>query len=279
MRYLTGILLLLISFVAEAQFYYDNIIDAEELMYRMELYKKNKVHKITATGYDERGVKNTSYNEWQEINNNATQLSLTRREELNFTREQYFFDTSFRLLKIVSQANGINTTSEYFYNSNELISEIKTTSTDSLQEFSSTESLLWFYNTDTVLQKMIRITNNKDSAIYQFITENGWVTEEQYMRFNKVAESVYYYYDDDGNITDIVRYNKKLKKLLPDVMMEYNEQADIIQKITVLSTQNVPDYLTWRYAFNEMGLKTREALYDKNKKLKGRIDYHYTFFP
>lgn len=279
MRYLPGILLLLISFVSKAQFYYDNIIDAEELMYKMELYKKNKVNKIAATGYDERGVKNTSYNEWQEINNNATQLSLTRREDLSFTREQYFFDSDFRLLKIVSQANGINTTSEYFYNSNNLISEIKTTSTDSLQEFSSTESLLWFYNTDTILQKMIRISNNKDSATYNFITENGRITEEQYMRLNTVVESVYYYYDDDGNITDIVRYNKKLKKLLPDVMMEYNDQGDIIQKITVLSTQNVPDYLTWRFAFNELGLKTREALYDKNEKLKGRIDYHYTFSP
>jgi hypothetical protein len=55
-----------------------------------------------------------------------------------------------------------------------------------------------------------------------------------------------------------------------------DKSGRVIQKITTISINN-PDYLIWRYLFNEKGLKTKEALFDKLKELEGRIEYSYTF--
>jgi hypothetical protein len=55
----------------------------------------------------------------------------------------------------------------------------------------------------------------------------------------------------------------------------------VIQRITVLSNirydTKAPDYLIWRYGYNEQGLKTKEVLYSKTKELKGKIEYSYSF--
>jgi len=34
--------------------------------------------------------------------------------------------------------------------------------------------------------------------------------------------------------------------------------------------------MIWRYAYNTAGLRTKEVLFDKNKKQTGRIDYAYS---
>ena len=63
---------------------------------------------------------------------------------------------------------------------------------------------------------------------------------------------------------------------MPDYLFEYNENDQVIQKITPLSNLSL-GYLTWRYAFNENGLKTKEALFNKSKNMTGKIEYQYTF--
>jgi hypothetical protein len=57
-------------------------------------------------------------------------------------------------------------------------------------------------------------------------------------------------------------------------MFEYDDNNRLIQKITTTSNLNL-GYLTWRYLYNEKGLKTKEALFNKEKQLQGRIDYSY----
>jgi hypothetical protein len=59
-------------------------------------------------------------------------------------------------------------------------------------------------------------------------------------------------------------------------MFEYDEQGHVLQKLTTLSNQNL-GYLIWRYAFSDNGLKTKEALYNKDKVMTGKIEYTYTF--
>ena len=88
---------------------------------------------------------------------------------------------------------------------------------------------------------------------------------------------LYYYYDDKNRLSDIVRYNTKLKKLLPDLMFEYDDNDRVIQKITTISNLTMGGYLIWRYIFDDKGLKTKEALFNKDKELTGKIDYVYTY--
>ena len=71
----------------------------------------------------------------------------------------------------------------------------------------------------------------------------------------------YYYYDDKNRLSDIVRFNKKLDRLIPDIMFEYDENNRVIQKITTTSDR-VVGYLIWRYILDEKGLRTKEALFN-----------------
>jgi hypothetical protein len=50
----------------------------------------------------------------------------------------------------------------------------------------------------------------------------------------------------------------------------------VLQKTTLLS--NIQSgYLIWRYVYNDKGLKIKEALFNKNKVMTGKIEYSYTF--
>ncbi len=39
--------------------------------------------------------------------------------------------------------------------------------------------------------------------------------------------------------------------------------------------EGTDNYQKWHYTYNEAGLKTKEACYNKRKQLLGRIEYEY----
>lgn len=259
-----------------SQYYYNDIIGTGATAEKMKAYTQNKVKSITAAGYDQRGSKTTDFNEWQDVNTTDNTLKISSRNGQQITRQTYQFNKLGQLTSITESSGGIKSTTNYTYTGNN-ITRILTTTTDSLRDFNETDDHQWTYNALGKPQKMYRILNGKDSTEYRFVAdEKGNTGEEQLIRRGVAIDPVYYYYDDDNNLTDVVRYNKKVKQLLPDFMLEYDEQNRVIQKTITLST-TIPDYITWRYIFNAQGLKTKEALFNKQKELTGRIEYNYTF--
>jgi hypothetical protein len=270
-------ILILFSLTTRSQYYYNEIQGAQSLGERMKGYTANKVRTITATGYDQQGAKTTDFNEWQEVNAQNNTLRIATRNGQQVTRQTYQFDKDFRLIGIIDSSAGIKSNTTYTYDANNNIILVKTTTNDSLSDFNETREHQWKYNAQGKPEKLWRIINGKDSTEYRFTAdEKGNVADEQLYRRGVGLDAVYYYYDDNNRITDIVRYNKKLKKLLPDVMFEYDDNNRVIQKITVISTMP-SDYLYWRYAYDEKGLKVREALFNKDQERRGRIDYAYSF--
>jgi YD repeat-containing protein len=260
-----------------SQYYYNDILDARTIGERMKNYVSQKVKTITATGYDSRGAKTTYFNEWQEINAVKKTLKITTRNGQQVNRQYFSFDNQYRLLSITDSSGDINSITTYTYDNNGNIISIKTSTKDSLQDFSEIAEHQYNYSTTGKPEKLRRIINGTDSSEYRFtLEENKNVADEQLYRRGVGSDPVYYYYDDKNRLTDIVRYNKKAKKLLPTQMFEYDESDRVIQKMTVLSSNN-PDYLLWRYLYNDKGLKTKEALFNKQKELTGRIEYAYTF--
>lgn len=267
---------LLLNTFTYSQYYYNDIIGTNATVEKMKTYTNNKVKSITGTGYDQRGTKTADFNEWQEINTTDNTLKISSRNGQQITRQTYQFNKPGQLTSITETSGGIKSTTNYTYSGNN-ITRILTTTTDSLRDFNETDDHQWSYDNAGKAQKMYRILNGKDSTEYRFVTdEKGNIGEEQLIRRGVAIDPVYYYYDDDNNLTDVVRYNKKVKQLLPDFMLEYDEQNRVIQKTITLST-TTPDYITWRYIFNTQGLKTKEALFNKQKELTGRIEYNYTF--
>jgi YD repeat-containing protein len=259
------------------QYYYNDITDARAIGEKMKNYIDRKVKTITATGYDARGAKTTDFNEWQEINAEKKLLKISARNAQQVTRQYYQFDDQNRLTGITDSSGDIKSTTAYNYDNNGNLILIKTSIKDSLQDFTETIEHQYQYSIGKKPEKLLRIINGKDSSEYRFtIDEKGNVVDEQLYRRGVGTDPIYYYYDEKDRLTDVVRYNKKTKKLLPTLMFEYDESDRIIQKMTILSTNN-PDYLIWRYIFNDKGLKTKEALFNKQKELTGRIEYTYTF--
>ena len=86
----------------------------------------------------------------------------------------------------------------------------------------------------------------------------------------------YYYYDEKNRLTDIVRYNPRARRLLPDYVFEYDEDGRVSTVIIVPETGS--DYEKWFYSYYENGLKGQEACYNKRQELQGRIEYQYSFW-
>lgn len=273
------ILLLVLPFAARAQYYFNELLAAHTIEQRMKTLVEQKVATVTATGYDERGARSRDFNEWQQVQPSTRTWLTQTRNGLNITRMAYRFNEAGRLVSISDSSAGVTSQSEYSYDAQQRIKEVVITVKDSAQEFSNTESHQWTYDAAGKPAKFLRIVDKKDTTEFRFtIDEKGRVADEQLFRRNTGLDQLYYYYNSQDNITDIVRYNKRIKKLLPDFMFEYDEQGRVAQKIATLSTRT-SDYIIWRYAYNEQGLKSREALFNKQKEMTGRIDYTYTFFP
>ena len=264
-------------FTTFCQYFYNDITDARIIGERMKTYTNQKVKTITATGFDSRGIKTTDFNEWQEIDTEKKIVKITSRNGQQVSRQYYQFDDQYRLTGIKDSSGDIKSSTVYSYDKNNNIILIETSIKDSLQDFTEIIAHQYQYNPEGKPVKLLRLINGKDSSEYRFtLDDKGNVADEQLYRRNAGMDPVYYYYDDKNRLTDIVRYNKKAKRLLPSILFEYDDSNRIIQKTTVLSSNN-PDYLIWRYIFNEKGLKIKEALFNKQKELTGRIEYAYTF--
>lgn len=278
MKYLFSILLSLSLYSLKAQFYYNDVIGTIETNARMSLLVSQQIGSISATGFDERGAKNTDFNEWQEIGDNGRLMKVTTRNKFDKNTVYYRFDAQQRLLSVTDSTNTGYTQTLYSYqgNNNYPIA-VKTTTTDKSQEFDDTETHLWEYGTDGLPEKMWRIKNNTDTTEFRFgKDEKGKVADEQlYRKGKKFGDPIYYYYTDNGMLSDIVRYDKYEKMLLPETLFEYDAAGRLAQKMVVTSNRT-RDYMIWRYAYNTAGLRTKEVLFDKNKKQTGRIDYAYS---
>lgn len=272
--------LLLHSLTSQAQYYYNDIISTQETNRLMKTYQVNKVKTVSATGYDKQGVKANDFSEFYEIKENGSVLKSSSFNNLNKTVIYSRFDTAGRVISMADSSTTTQSLTTYEYDAAGKIIKVQNVMTDPANDFNQTEMHQWIYTSSGKPQKMWRIissTGGADSLEIRFIADdNGNTAEERTFRKGVETGYRYYYHDDKNRLTDIVRYNTKLKKLLPDVMFEYDDNDRVIQKITPTSSINL-GYLIWRYIFDNKGLKTKEALFNDEKQMTGRIDYSYTF--
>ena len=274
MKKLPFLLLLLFYFAANSQYYYKDIVAAADITRLMKTYTANNIQKISAKGITPEGSPSSEFSEVGEVN--GTTLKVTTNNNKVISTLKFNFNDRGQLVNSVDSAINVKSTSTYFYDANGKIISISNSATDadSSGDFSQTEVHQYIYK-DGKLDRMWRIINKKDSLEVRFGTdEHGNVIEERNFRRGVLADPIYYYYDDRNRLTDIVRFNYKANRLLPDFLFEYDDNDRVIQKITTTSGNNL-GYLTWRYLFDEKGLKTKEALFNKDKQLQGRIDYSY----
>lgn len=277
------LLLTSLSVSANAQYYYNDIVVTGETNMLMQSFRTNKVRMVTAIGYDANGVRATDFAEVKEVKENGRALKVSSRSEGAYSALYNRFDEITRLISITDSSSSIISTTTYEYDAAGRISRIQNTLRDSANDFNQTEIHQWSYNASGKPERMWRTINGGDSLEVKFNPdENGNPGEEISYRGKIETDKVYYYFDEQGRLTDIVRYNKKVKKLLPDMIFTYDENGRVIQQIKSSDPDNLGKvtwfgYIIWRYIYDDKGLKTKEALFDKDKQMTGKIEYRYNF--
>jgi hypothetical protein len=276
MKTLLSAAVLFLSFSASAQYYYKDVVGTKESSELFASYQKNGVQNVTMKSYtiDNIPVEGLSV---QQVFSPATKtlLTITQTEYLPASYLTTFFDEAGRTMKTTDSTAGILNTTTYHYSSQGQLQRINTQYGDPQAALQSDEHV-WQYDGQNRISKMLRIKNGKDTSVVNFVLdEAGNVVEEQETRRFIKEEPFYYYYDAKNRLTDIVRYNKKAARLMPEQMFEYATNNLLVQRTTI--PQNSTEYLIWRYRFNERGLRTREEIFNKEKELTGKVEYVYTF--
>lgn len=262
-----------------AQYYYNDIIGTRETNRQMKTFLDNRVNMVTAAGYDQNGVKATDFAEVQELRENGRALKMSSRNAGNLHIYYSRFDEKGRLISYTDSTSAVQTMTQYTYDAAGQLVKVQNTVRDTANDFNQTEWHQWIYNAEGRPEKMWRVINGSDSLEIRFFPdEDGNTGDEKTFRRGVETGAVYYYYDEKRRLTDVVRYNTKYKKLLPDLMFEYDDNDRVIQKITTTSSLHM-GYLIWRYIYDDKGLKTKEALFNDNKELTGKIEYTYNFGP
>ncbi len=265
---------LLAAFIhTNAQFYYTDIISNQLTNQQYNLIKEGKLKKIAATSYEGNQV-STDFVLEQTVSNNFQQI-ITRSASAG-NAESFFishYGNNSVMRTTDSSANAINTVL-YAYDLQGRLEKTSSVNKDFDGTFINSEDHLWRYNSKGIPEGMLKIKNNLDTTMVTFkYDETGNVAEEIWKKNNRVVENYYYYYNPKNLLTDIVRFSRKAKQMLPDYIFEYDTKGRISQ-MTQAQT-NRANYLIWRYTYNTNGLKEKEVVFNKRKEYLGKIEYSY----
>jgi hypothetical protein len=270
--------LFLLSFItlalsSPAQYYYKDIIGTNESSEMIRNYKKNKISRVLLNSYDADNQKdNDFYVEQQFSETDGSLKTVTRSDVSNQSTLVSYVDQNGNVVRTVDSSDFVVTNTSYSYNPSGQLVSVTSSSADTANS-SEMEQHIWEWNNGKPT-RMLRIKNRVDTTYVDFrLDEKGNVSEERETRKGVMSTPVYYYYNDNHQLTDIVLFSKRANRLLPEYMFEYGSTGQLIQKITVPA--NSSEYLIWRYQYNNQGLKTKEVIYNKQKKLTGKVEYQY----
>jgi YD repeat-containing protein len=257
------------------QYYYHDIVLTAQNRQQQQLYKKNSVTGVKLLSYEASGQPSEDFICNITPNNSYTQTKTFTQSALTGTSSSTaFYNFRGQLYRSVDSSKESVNKYEYSYDSTGRLLVASNVSEGFTSKIQQKETHEWKYGSKCP-EKMFRIKNSTDTTAVQFVCdEQGNVTEEESRRNNISTDKIYYYYDSLHRLTDVVRYNNRLGKLLPDYIFEYNDKGQLVQMITV---QGGTDYLIWKYEYAEDGLKKRELCFNKQKSLVGKIEYQYSF--
>jgi antitoxin component YwqK of YwqJK toxin-antitoxin module len=275
MRFISVFIGLFFCGSAMGQYYYNDILATQQSQLQYQLLRTNKVKKISAISYEDDRTPTEGFKLTQEISNDGKKLVTSTSNISGKTSETTSFFEQGKLKSTESYSNGIENKMEYSYDANGTIKLFTLTTADTAMNYHSVETREWHSNASGHYTDVIKVKNNTDSSMGSFVyDEADNLVEEHWKKKNKEVETYYYYYNNAHQLTDIVRYNTRLKKLIPDYQYEYDEKGRPIQ-MTQLAANG--KYFVWKYGYNEKGLKNSEKCIDNKKIVVGSIEYKYDY--
>jgi|SRR5450432_541710 len=274
-RYFFFLVCMLMAFSVKSQYYYKDILITKQNQENWKTFQIQKVRDIQIQSLDANNEPTPGFTCSQSLSPDFSSI-ITYTKSANIPASTLFatYDRNGRLVKTTDTSDTYKATTDYTYNENGALAGLMNVSTETDNHSTASEMHVWIYKNE-LPDQMIKIKGDQDSTIVKLVRdENGNVVEEQAFHGTQKLPTIYYYYDNDKRLTDIVRYNQKADRLLPDYIFEYISNR-ISSMIFVPSGSS--DYQKWVYSYQNNGLKSSEFCYDKKRQLVVKINYIYNF--
>ncbi len=278
MQYFLTIIIILLSYTSQAQYYYKDVLTNKENTTNNQALRKSKCTSLEVKSYHFDGEEIESFLCRQDIENNAKHvLTITGSPYTGGNHLHSFYTLQGQLLRSVDSNASLVIQNNYEYQADKL-TKISVTSFEPEQKnIRNTEIHQWIYDDKGTAKKMLRIKNQTDTSILLFAKDsitNLVINEVEYVK-GKVKEHYQYFYDDAHNLTAIFKYNPIRKKMLPELVLDYNDKYEIIKKTNFAGSANNTTF--WYYFYNDSGLKTEEQCFLTGNLFKGKLKYFYTY--
>jgi hypothetical protein len=274
-RWLPVLIALFFCMKGFSQHYYNDIISTQLSNANYTLLKQSNISQVKGASFEGDESPTPNFKLQQELSRDKKKLTTTTTTSAGVTSVTISYFENDRLKQITDTVRGVKETTAYEYDASGKLTKIVSQSIDPEHGGNTIEESQWFYKADGTPAQMFRIKNKADTVKVDFVyDEKGNLAEEQWRRKGRLIETYYYYYNDNKQLTDVVRYNAKTKQMLPDFTFDYDTNGKVSQMLQTL--QGTSTYLLWKYSYNENGLKVKEVCYDKNRYRVGWIEYSYS---
>ncbi|HXB34526.1 MAG TPA: RHS repeat domain-containing protein [Puia sp.] len=270
--------LILLTGVANAQFYYKDIISTRQNIAKWQAYKAARVRSVRVSSFEGDGQPTDGFQLDETVNSDFS--GMNTHSKTNGATETWTFATYSAeglLTGITDTSDTYQSISTYQYDDHGRLTSITNTSTETDNHVKAVETHLWQYGaTGDQPTGMLKIVNNTDTTFVRFVLDDkGNIGEEHATRTGTILPIIYYYYDDSNRLTDVVRYNLKAQRLLPDNIFTYGEEGKMTSLLAI--QEGAASYQRWIYNYNDKGLRIRESCYSKARELLGHVEYQYTY--
>lgn len=270
---------------ANAQFYHKDIISIKQANDEILLLQQQKIRSVLVHSFEADGSASEGFSCQKKISKDYhTVETVTGSAGTTPSTLISTYNAKAQLIQSSDSSEITAASTLYEYDDKDNIKRITVYNHSSDDDFATSlkEVHQYTYNEKGVPTKMLRIKNDKDTLEVDFLLdEKGNVIEE----IEKIlhGKHYYYYYNDKNQMTDIVRYNIISKDMKPDLVFEYNGKGQLMQMVAVeegvnkgyYNEKDVVNYYTWRYFYNDEGLRIIEKCFSRSSKLLGYVEYEY----
>ncbi len=264
-----------ISLTARAQYFYKDIWNNQQLIKEFSILKNENFKTVKIKSYEDDGEPSEDFFCEKKINKNYSQSEMISK---SYITDQSLLTSDYnsngQLLKTIDNTPTTTSTTSYEYDDKKNLKMVSIITKGDDDAYSITETHEYTYNSEGKLDKMERKKDNVLVSTIHFVSDDkGNIIEENVEEKSTPDKKYFYYYNDKNQLTDVVHFNERAGRLLPDYMYEYNAASQPTQMIsTAVGGDN---YFIWRYTYNDKNLRETETCYSKEKRMLGKIEYEY----
>jgi len=263
------------SIPVNGQYYYKDIWSNLQLVKEFNILKNDNLKTIKIKSFEDDGEPSEGFFCEKKINKNYTQSQMISKS--NVTGQSLLvsdYNANGQPVKTTDDTPTSISTAEYEYDQNGQLKVIRTITNGDDDSDKITETHEYIYDEKGKPLKMLRKKGDILISTIHFVSDaNGNIIEENVEGNDITDKKYYYYYDDKNRLTDIVHYNERAQRLLPNYMYEYNTLNQPKQMISTEEGGN--NYFIWKYTYNDKNLRETEKCFSKERRLLGTIEYEY----